>query len=168
MATFEPEGIQRLRERLIAQERKNTPFEFWTHLNEIKAIIREYYHTNDFHKLTEPERWAHPDFVALAESDLRGPGKPNERGFKHKHRVLIRTTGQSLKEQLLWADIRDILIRLEGQTVRIGEIAISGWYAYVLQQWVGFGKLNEDWPEPTDAHQASAIKVFARGIEKLI
>lgn len=135
-------------------------------LSEIKSIVSDYYH-HDWHKLTEPERWAHPDFVKLAEDDLKPPGK-SDRKLKHPPKILIRSTGKPLRERLLWADLRTIFKTFEAEATRIGEVTFTGWTAYVLRQWVSAGKRIDDWPEVKSQHTETAVRKLIARIEMLL
>ena len=164
MATFDRSaGLEALAAAINAIE---APRSTYHSLSEIKSIVADYYH-HDYQRLTEPERWAHPDFIKLAEDDLKPPGK-SDRKLKHGTRILIRSTGKPLRERLLWADLRTIFLTFEAEAHRVGEIAITGWTAYVLKRWVSKGKVNEDWPEIKSHHTETAVKKLIARIEMLL
>ena len=137
-------------------------------ISEIKSIVADYYH-HDYIKLTEPERWAHPDFIKLAEDDLKPPAK-EQRLFREqqKPKILIRSTGKPLRERLLWADLRAVFQAFDAESHRVGEIAIPGWTGYVLRRWVSGCKVNPDWPEVKSHHTETAVRKLIARIEMLL
>lgn len=138
--------------------------------SQVKTILTTYF-SHTLSTLKDSEAWAHPEFIRLAQDDL----KPEFEGYtkpKEKIRGLARTTGIHLMEHLSWEDIHDIIEKLSQKAVCVSGVRYPGRYVYVLACWAGgenpHAPENECYPVPNLKHTESALRAFIKELQELL
>ena len=139
-------------------------------ITDLKLIISIYLR-HEIGTLRASEAWAHPDFLRIAQDDL----KPAFEAFEHPKemiRDLARTTGQHLLDKLSWDDVQAIMTKLAEKTVAVSGVRYPGRYVYVLAVWTGHedqhAEHNSIYPPVTFKHIVSAVKALLKELKDYI
>lgn len=139
--------------------------------SDLRVIISTYLR-HEIGVLRASEAWAHPDFLRIAQDNLKPEATEWIRKPKERIRGLARTTGQHILDKLSWDDVHVIMQKLGAQSVAVSGVRYPGRYVYVLAVWTGHedqhAEHNNIYPPVKFKHIVSAFKALLKELKDYI